>query len=138
MFNDFENDPSEDMRFSVERYEEMIRNKDLYFFDTEAFENIIDYYLDKNDPIKSLQVIEYATSQHPYAPVFMIKQAQLLLMTNQTGKALELLERAESMEPSNPDIYMIRGGIYEKQEQHEKALENYQRALIFSDESEEI
>src|SRR3546814_4908774 len=42
------------------------------------------------------------------------------------------------MEPSNPDIYMIRGGIYEKQEQHEKALENYQRALIFSDESEEV
>src|SRR3546814_10468420 len=98
MFNDFENDPSEDMRFSVERYEEMIRNKDLYFFDTEAFENIIDYYLDKNDPIKSLQVIEYATSQHPYAPVFMIKQAQLLLLTNQNGKALELLDQARSEE----------------------------------------
>src|SRR3546814_18123016 len=116
----------------------MISNQDLYFFDTESYENIIDYYLDKNDPIKSLQVIEYATSQHPYAPVFMIKQAQLLLLTNQNGKALELLDQAESMEPSNPDIYMIRGGIYEQQEQHEKALENSPRELIFSDESAEV
>src|SRR3546814_16635325 len=109
----------------------MISNQDLYFFDTESYENIIDYYLDKNDPIKSLQVIEYATSQHPYAPVFMIKQAQLLLLTNQNGKALELLDQAESMEPSNPDIYMIRGGINEKQEKTEKAWKKYQRTLIY-------
>src|SRR5690606_25222602 len=138
MFNDFENDPSEDMRFSVERYEEMIRNKDLYFFDTEAFYNIIDYYHNKNDPIKALQVIDYAISQHPYAAMFLIKHVQLFLLTSQIEKARELLERAQSMEPSNPDIYMIRGSIFEREEQPEKALESYEKALSLANESEEI
>jgi hypothetical protein len=30
----------------------MIRNQDQYFFDAQAFENIIDYYIEKNDPAK--------------------------------------------------------------------------------------
>ena len=55
MEDDFEFEFSEDPKFSVERYEEMIRNQDQYFFDAQAFENIIDYYIEKNDPIKALQ-----------------------------------------------------------------------------------
>jgi hypothetical protein len=45
MEEEFEFGFSEDPKFSVERYEEMIRNQDQYFFDAQAFENIIDYYL---------------------------------------------------------------------------------------------
>ena len=47
MEEDFEFDFSEDPRFSVERYEEMIRNQDQYFFDAQAFESIIEYYVEK-------------------------------------------------------------------------------------------
>ena len=60
MEEDFEFGFTEDPKFSVERYEEMIRNHDQYFFDAQAFENIIDYYIEKNDPAKALQVVEYA------------------------------------------------------------------------------
>jgi len=69
MEEDFEFDFSEDPRFSVERYEEMIRNQDQYFFDAQAFENIIDYYIEKSDPIKALQVVDYAVSQHRHCPI---------------------------------------------------------------------
>lgn len=69
--DDFEFDNPEEARSSVERYEEMIRNKDQYFFDADAFEKIIDYYIEKNDPIKAMQVVEYALSQHPYASNFL-------------------------------------------------------------------
>ena len=82
MEEEFEFGFSEDPKFSVERYEEMIRNQDQYFFDAQAFENIIDYYIEKNDPIKALQVVEYALSQHPFVSVFLVKQAQLFLVTN--------------------------------------------------------
>ena len=56
MEEEFEFGFTEDPKFSVERYEEMIRNHDQYFFDAQAFENIIDYYIEKNDPPKALQV----------------------------------------------------------------------------------
>src|SRR3546814_10033973 len=93
MEDDFEYGPAEDPKLSVERYEEMIRNKDQYFFDTQAFEGIIEYYMDKNDPIKALQVVDYAVSQHPFAAVFYLKQAQLFAVTNQFAHALDALEK---------------------------------------------
>ena len=81
MEEEFEFGFTEDPKFSVERYEEMIRNHDQYFFDAQAFENIIDYYIEKNDPPKALQVAEYARNQHPFAAVFLIKKAQLLVIS---------------------------------------------------------
>src|SRR5690606_28557100 len=105
MEDDFDN--SEDPRFSVERYEEMIRNKDQYFFEAQAFNGIIDFYIEKNDPIKALQVAEYAVNQHPFAAIFFIKQAQLYTVTNQLDLALRALDKAETLDRSEPDIYQI-------------------------------
>src|SRR5690606_31622165 len=137
MDEEFEFDFSEDPRFSVERYEEMIRNQDQYFFDAQAFENIIDYYIEKNDPIKALQVVDYAVSQHPFAAVFFIKQAQLFTVTNQVEKAFLALSKAETLEPSEADIYTLRGNIFEGMERHDEALENYKKALSLAENTDE-
>ena len=53
MEEDFEFGSPEEQKISVDRYEEMLRNEDQYFFDAKAFESIIDYYITKNDPIKN-------------------------------------------------------------------------------------
>src|ERR1700735_651867 len=116
MEEEFEFDPAEDAKFSVERYEEMIRDHDQYFFDAQAFENIIDHYIEKNDPAKALQVAEYALNQHPFAAVFLIKKAQLLVIANQVTEAFAALEKAAMLEASDPDIYLIRGNMYESME----------------------
>ena len=50
MEEEFEFGFNDDAQHSVERYEEMIRNQDQYFFDAQAFEYIIDNYIEKNDP----------------------------------------------------------------------------------------
>src|SRR3954469_21348339 len=100
MEEEFEFGFTEDPKFSVERYEEMIRNHDQYFFDAQAFENIIDYYIEKNDPAKALQVAEYALNQHPFAAVFLIKQAQLFFVTDQLDKSFLALQKAEMLEAS--------------------------------------
>ena len=73
-------DQQKQIRYSIERYEEMIRNKDAYFFDVDAFVNIVDYYIEKNDPVKALQVIEYAQDQHPDSVEFLLREAHLLAM----------------------------------------------------------
>jgi tetratricopeptide (TPR) repeat protein len=138
MEEEFEFGATEDAKFSVERYEEMIRNHDQYFFDAQAFENIIDYYIEKNDPAKALQVSEYARNQHPFAAVFYIKQAQLLVVTNRAADAFAALDKASMLEASDPDIYIIRGNLYESMERFDEALENYQKALDLAEETDEI
>ena len=72
---------------SVQRYEEMLRKKDEYFFDVDAFISIIDNYIEKNDPVNAMQVIEFASHQHPSSVDFLLKKAQILAMTNQPKKA---------------------------------------------------
>src|SRR3954462_2190279 len=138
MEEEFEFGFTEDPKFSVERYEEMIRNHDQYFFDAQAFENIIDYYIEKNDPARALQVAEYAISQHPFAAVFLIKQAQLLVIANKVDDAFAALDKAAMLEASDPDIYIIRGNIYEGMERFTEALENYEKALELAEETDEI
>src|SRR6218665_1582323 len=138
MEEEFEFDFNEDAQNSVERYEEMIRNEDQYFFDTQAFEYIIDNYIEKNDPVKALEVIDFALSQHPYAAVFLIKQAQLLLFTNEVDRAFAALEKAEMLEASEADIYILRGNIYQNMDRHAEALENYEKALALAETTDEI
>jgi tetratricopeptide (TPR) repeat protein len=138
MEEEFEFGFTEDPKFSVERYEEMLRNHDQYFFDAQAFENIIDYYIEKNDPAKALQVSEYARNQHPFAAVFLIKQAQLLVVTNRASEAFAALDKAAMLEASDADIYIIRGNLYESMERNTEALENYEKALDLAEETDEI
>ena len=129
MEEEFEFGFNDDAQQSVERYEEMIRNQDQYFFDAQAFEYIIDNYIEKNDPVKAIQVVDFALNQHPYAAIFLIKQAQLLLFTDQVDKAFAALEKAETLEASEADIYVLRGNIYQNLDRHTEALENFEKAL---------
>ena len=62
-FGENEHKGAQQILLLVDRFEEMIQNDKQYFFDSEEFEDIIDYYIDKNNPKKSLQVIEYAIGQ---------------------------------------------------------------------------
>ena len=138
MEEEFEFGFSDDGQQSVERYEEMIRNQDQYFFDAQAFEYIIDNYIEKNDPVKALQVVEFALNQHPYAAIFLIKQAQLLLFTNHIDQAFAALEKAETLEASEADIYVLRGNIYQNLDRHTEALENFEKALDLAETTDEI
>src|SRR5699024_7817511 len=119
--------------FSVDRYEEMLRNEDQYFFDAKAFEGIIDYYISKNDPVKAIQVVEFAAAQHPFETTFLIKKAQLLASTLQFESALQALEKAEMLEPSEAEIYLIKGTIFSSLQENAIAEEYFFKALELTD-----
>src|SRR5690606_1735431 len=111
MEEDFEFGSPEEQKWSVDRYEEMLRNQDQYFFDAKAFESIIEYYTDKNDPVKALQVAEYAKSQHPYDSAFLLKKAQLLVRMSQFNKASAELDKATILEPNSGEAFLLKGNI---------------------------
>ncbi len=133
---DFESsrDDQSQIKNSIERYEEMLRNKDAYFFDVDAFLNIVDFYIEKNDPVKALQVIEFAKQQHPASVEFLLREAQLLGMVERHSEALVILANAEKLSPTDPDIFMIRGSIYSQQQKFELAIESFNQAIPLASE----
>lgn len=128
----------EESKFSVNRYEEMLRNHDQYFFDSDAFEGIIDYYGEKEEIDKASQVVEYALNQHPLSAILHIKKAQICLQKADYNTATACLDKAESLDPSAEEIPFLRGNICEYQMDYDNAILEYEKTLQNPSKYEEI
>ncbi|HIX54481.1 MAG TPA: tetratricopeptide repeat protein [Candidatus Sphingobacterium stercoripullorum] len=131
-------DSFEEYRDSVNRYEEMLRNEENYFFDSQAFEGIIDYYIEANEAVKALQVIEYALSQHHFEGSFHLKKAQILLALNNYEDALIALKTAELLEPSEFEIILTKASIYSKLKNFDAAIAILNDALYTTEDENKI
>src|SRR5687768_4024456 len=109
MFEDDHFNEPENINAHIRKFEEMLKHDKQYFFDVDDFEGMVDYYIEGNNPNKALEVIDFATSQHPYSSVFLLRKAQLLSAINKPQKALEILSRVEAIEPANIEVYISKG-----------------------------
>jgi tetratricopeptide (TPR) repeat protein len=67
MAQDFNFKDREEGSNSVQRFEEMLKNQELVFFDLETYESIIDEYVDEGNYQKALKACELALEQYPYS-----------------------------------------------------------------------
>jgi len=102
----------EEVKDSLRRYKDMLKNQHSYYFDVFEFEHIIDFYLDKNDIKNTNKVIKYALSQHPGATSIMLKKAQANINKGFPAKALKILKKLEKIESSNYYVYYMQGAVY--------------------------
>ncbi len=138
MTEDFDQWEDQEIRDLIERFEGMLGLKDHYFFDSEDFEEIIDFYLERDNPGKAEAAINLALTQFPLQPAFLIRKAQLMEYTDKTEEALNILENAEKLDPTNLDILLTRAGIFSRQRQPEKAIEVFKKILPRAENAEEI
>ena len=129
---------NENINSYIERFEEMLKKDEQYFFDVDEFEDIIDFYTYKNNHKRANQAVALAISQHPASIEILIKKAGVLADSNKPQKALTVLSDIEAIEPGNVDVFMLRGDIYSRLREHEKALKCYKRAAAGSEELDEV
>ncbi len=122
----------------LDRFEQMLSDHTSLYFDSEEFEEIINFYLDTGDIKKAQAAIEEARRQYPTENVFVLKHAQYLAASDQEQAALDILARIEMMEPQNAEIYYTRGSIYSKKEKHIEAIQEFNKALKYSEDPVEI
>jgi tetratricopeptide (TPR) repeat protein len=138
MKEDFnEHNEDQDYSESLNRFEQMLKKNEHYFFDVEEFEILIDHYLEKIDTNKAKKVVDISLQQHPSSSTLKLKKAQFFAATHKPNKALEILQVIELLEPFNVEIFSIKASIHSQLRQHHKAIENYYKALkLVSDEAE--
>ena len=127
---------SDDLELS-NRFEQMLETNESYFFDVEELEDLIDYYLEKNELEKAKKAIDFALYQHPNSSELKIKQAQYLVENHQPNKGLDILNALENMEPFNHELFLTKANIYSQIRQHQKAIENYYKAVKLIDDKNE-
>ena len=134
----FDSYPDPETQELVNRFEKMLRNDKHFFFDIDEFEEIIDYYLFKNDLKNAGVSIDYSLIQHPASTSLLLKKAQLFVYSNKNEKALKILKEMDHLGYSDYDLHLIKGNLYSQLEKYEKAIEEYSKAIHGSDDLDEI
>lgn len=114
----------EDGLFSlIERYESAQRNNKQLYFDQEAYETIIDFYLDTNRNEEAMKVTDLALSQYPYSAYLWLKKAQGLFEMKKCNQAIEILDKAAMYDSSEIGITLLKAEILAFQGNYMPAIE---------------
>lgn len=122
----------------VGRYEDMKSKKTQYYFDVEEFEDIIDFYVRKDNFRRAFEVSKYANNQHPQSTVLQLKKAQMLIDTSHFPEAFNILNFLERLEPENHEVLISKGIALGLQGKIKSAEKNLYLALDKGADSDEI
>ena len=113
----------------IKQYDNLKTGRSHSFLEEDAFEQIIDYYDDKDDLPEALNAAEIGLEHFPYSSQLMLKKADLLLATRKYLQALEILETAELFDSSDINLYILKTDAYLALDQQQKAVEILEAAL---------
>lgn len=122
----------------VSRFEQMLLHNESYYFDLDECEDMLEFYLDRNDTQSALQVIQHAKELFPDSTITMLREAQILAGNGKTSEAIKILKKLEILEEGNEEIHITLATIYSQLRKHELALGHYQKALELVDEDQMI
>lgn len=125
-------------KFTLTKFESMLKSNSVFFFDSNEFENIIHHYLETGKVSLAKRAIKLGLEQHPSSVTLKLFQVEVLIFENKLNKAERLLAPLFDLEPSNEELYIQKANIYSKKDQHEKAIEIFKNAIEFSKDSSDI
>ena len=121
--------PNEHDNFSLSRFESMLKTNDVYFFDSEEFEDIIQYYLENGKIALAKKATKLGLEQHPSSTNLKLFQIEMHIFENELDVADSLLNDLYSLEQSNQEVY-IQKGTNVKQELYQSIKNIYESKTI--------
>lgn len=122
----FDNNNNSDV---VNRYHEMVLSGKKSFFDVHEFEQLIEYFLQKDDLANAFKITNLAIRQHPDSTILIIRKAQVLIDKGNFQEALNVLNSLEEYDTSNNDLFLLKGIAFNFTGQIEEAKNCFIRAL---------
>ncbi|UNY97536.1 tetratricopeptide repeat protein [Zhouia spongiae] len=122
----------------LEKFESMLKTNDVYFFDTEDFEDIIHHYLNNGKISLAKKAINIGLEQHPTSSELKLLKVEVMVFENRLDDAEQLLSEIASIEITNEEVYIQKANIYSKKEDHSSAIEMLKLALSYTDDGSDI
>src|SRR5436189_4560455 len=113
----------------LKQYENLKTGRSHKFLDEEAFEKIIEFFDEKEDPQKALEAAEFGSEQYPFSSSLLIKKADILLSLRRYKDALKILEQAELFDSGDINLFILKTDVWLALDQQEKAVELLEKAL---------
>lgn len=125
--------PNEHNNFSLTRFESMLKTNDVYFFDSEEFEEIIHHYLENGKIALAKKATKLGLEQHPTSTNLKLFQVEMYIFENKLEVAEQLLNELYLLEQSNEEIYIQKANIFSRRDDHQNAIKLLEKALEISD-----
>lgn len=123
----------DDYKYSLTKFESMLKTNDVLFFDSNEFENIIQFYFENGKIALAKKAIRLGLEQHPSSIILKLFLVEVYILEDKLPQAEKLLDALYVLEPSNEEIYIQKANILSKRDQHDKAIETLKIALKLSD-----
>ncbi|MEZ4779570.1 MAG: tetratricopeptide repeat protein [Flavobacteriaceae bacterium] len=121
--------PNEHNNFSLTRFESMLKTNDVYFFDSEEFEEIIHYYLENGKIALAKKATKLGLEQHPTSTNLKLFRVEMYIFENKLEIAEQLLDELYLLEQSNEEIYIQKANIFSRRDDHQNAIKLLEKAL---------
>ena len=108
------------------------------FLEEEAFEKIIDYFDDQEEPLKAMEAADMSIEYFPFSATLLFKKADLLLAGRKYSEALAILEKAELFDANDLNLYILKTDAYLALDKQEKAVALLESAIEHFEGEEKI
>ncbi|MDC6354786.1 MULTISPECIES: tetratricopeptide repeat protein [Robiginitalea] len=131
-------DPNEQPSHSILKFESMLKTDEVYFFDSEDFEEIIHHYLNNGKIALAKKAIRMGLEQHPDSLELQLLQVEVLVFENKLDRAERILDQLQLLDSRNEEIFIQRANICSKKDNHRGAIELLRQALELSENDFEV
>lgn len=130
--------PQGEENFSVFRFESMLKTNKVLFFDSEEFENIIDYYLTQGKIQLAKRALKFGLQQHPSSMDLRLFQVEIFVFEDKLDLAERLIEELLLVDTAYDEIHIQKANILSKRGLHREAIRSLQTALKLSPNDPEV
>lgn len=130
--------PDEYNNFSITRFESMLKTNNVLFFDSEEFEEIIQFYLENGKMALARKAVKLGLEQHPTSTSLKLFRVEMFIFENELDTAEELLDALQALEQSNEEIYIQKANILSRRNKHKEAIELLKKALEITDDEADV
>ncbi len=114
----------------VDKFEDMLKNNHLSYFDIDDLNCLIEYYIDNDDVKKVNLIADFAIDMHSNDPIIQLIKAKKCYANNDVKGALKLLNDP-FLDKDNADYLITLGACYSDLGNNEKAISAYKKALPY-------
>lgn len=124
--------------FSIDKFESMLKSNQILFFDSDEFEDIVNYYLENGKIHLARKAIKLGLEQHPDCSSLKIYKVEILIIEDKLEEADQLLEEVFYLEQGNEEFYIQKATIFSRTDNHLGAINLLKRALEITNNPEYI
>lgn len=120
-------------KFTLARFESMLKTNNVLFFDSEEFEEIAHYYLRRGRMALAKKATKLGLEQHPSSTTLKLLQIEIYLFEDKLDQAENLLDALFMLEQSNEHVYIQKANIFSRRYKHKEAINSLEKALKVTD-----